>query len=299
VSRAAPSPEPLLSEDELRALERLRITRRRPLPTGRPGDWRTGHIGTGVLFADHRDYVPGDDLRYVDWNVYARLGDLVVKRFETEENLELTLCVDRSLSMAGAKSRAARRLAAALGTIALGRLDHVRLAFLPTLRPLPVGNHRGMGRARGLRELLRQTPDDGATAHAEDVARILSMTKRRGMAVVLSDFYEPRNLVAGLAGLRARGMDVVALHVLDADDVNLPLGDSLLAVDRETGAEIKVDVTQAFLDSLRATWHRRAEALERWCAGREIRYQRLDVRTPLWDVLAEMMHRGIAVGKAT
>jgi len=294
-----PREEPLLSEAELRALERLRITRRKPLTTGRPGDWRTGHVGTGVLFADHRDYVPGDDLRYVDWNVYARLGDLVVKRFETEENLELTLCVDRSLSMQGAKSRAARRLAAALGTIALGRLDHVRLAFLPTLRPLPVGSHRGMGHARALRDILQRTPDEGATAHAADVARILSMTKRRGLAVVLSDFYEPVNLVAGLAGLRARGMDVIALHVLDGADVDLPLGDSLLAVDRETGAELKIDVTPAFLASLRTTWHRRAESLERWCVGREIRYQRMDVRTPLWDVLAEMLRRGIALGRAT
>ncbi len=290
---------PLLTEAELRGLDRLRIIRRRPSSTENPGDWRTGRVGSGALFADHRDYVAGDDLRYVDWNVYARLGDLVVKRFETEENLELTICVDRSLSMAGAKSRAARRLAAALGYIALGRLDHVRLAWLPTLRPLPVSTHRGKGRAGALLDALASTPDEGRTAHGQDVARILSLTKRRGLAVVLSDFYEPQNLVSGLAGLRARGMDVVALHVLDTDDVDLPLGDSLLAIDRESGAEVKIDVTRAFLDSLRATWHRRADALERWCVQREILYQRMEVHTPLWDVLAEMLGRGITVGKAT
>ncbi len=293
------SGEPLLSEDELRALDRLRITRRRPTPTDQPGDWRTGRVGSGVLFADHRDYTPGDDLRYVDWNVYARLGHLVVKRFEIEENLELTLCVDRSLSMAGAKARAARRLAAALGYIALGRMDHVRLAFLPTVAGAPVELHRGKGRAGKFLAALEGTPDDGATAHGHDVARILSTTKRRGLAIVLSDFYEPQNLVASLAGLRTRGMDVVALHVLDTDDVDLTLGDSLLAVDRETGAEVKVDVTPTFLASLRATWHRRADSLERWCVGREIRYQRLEVHTPLWDVLAEMLGSGAAVGKAT
>ena len=293
------SDQPLLTEAELRGLDRLRITRRKPMPTDRPGDWRTGRVGSGVLFADHRDYVPGDDLRYVDWNVYARLGDLVVKRFETEENLELTLCVDRSLSMVGAKSRAARRLAAALGYIALGRLDHVRLAWLPTAGSLPVSTHRGKGRAGALIDALTTTPDDGTTAHGKDVARILSLTKRRGLAVVLSDFYEPANLVAGLAGLRARGMDVVALHVLDTDDVDLPLGDSLLAVDRETGAEVKIDVTASFLEALRATWHRRADSLERWCVQREILYQRLEVHTPLWDVLAEMLGRGITVGQAT
>jgi len=293
------SDDPLLTDAELRGLDRLRITRRRPTRTEHPGDWRTGRVGSGLLFADQREYVPGDELRYVDWNVYARLGDLVVKRFETEENLELTLCVDRSLSMAGPKARAARRLAAALGTIALGRIDHVRLAWLPTLAPLPVQTHRGRGRVGALLDALAKTPDEGATEHGRDVARILSLTRRRGLTVLLSDFYEPQNLVAGLAGMRARGMEVVALHVLDSGDVDLPLGDSLLAVDRETGAEVRVDVTRAFLDALRATWHRRADALERWCVQREILYQRLDVHKPLWDVLAEMLGRGVTVGRAT
>ncbi|MDF1702051.1 MAG: DUF58 domain-containing protein [Planctomycetota bacterium] len=289
---------PLLTEAELRRLARLRIRRRRATPTGEFGDWRTGRVGSGVLFADHRDYVPGDDLRYVDWNVYARLGDLVVKRFEAEENLELLLCVDRSLSMEGPKSRAARRLAAALGYLALANMDRARLAWLPSLTTAPVTAHRGKGRTGALMDELAKAPVGGSTDHARSIGRVLSTCRRRMIAVVLSDFYDPANSVAALAALKSRGMDVVAVHMLDAADVELEPGSSLLAVDRETGQEVKVDVTKAFLESLRTSWHHRADTLERWCVKREVLYQRYDVALGLWDVLADMLGRGIAVGSS-
>ncbi|MDA1194912.1 MAG: DUF58 domain-containing protein [Planctomycetota bacterium] len=290
------APEPLLDEHDLRRLSSLRVRRRRPHSTGEAGDRRSGRVGSGVLFADHRDYVPGDDLRYVDWNVYARLGDLVVKRFEAEENLELLLCLDRSASMAGAKSRAARRVAAALGYLALANMDRLRLAWLPSPTGAPVAAFRGKAHASGLLEELASAPDDGTTEHARAIGRVLATCRRRMIAVVISDFYDPENAVAALAALRSRGMDVVALHVLDAADVALEPGASLLAVDRETGMEVKVDVTPQFLESLRTAWHRRADTLERWCVTREVLYQRLDVAASLWDVLGEMLGRGIAVG---
>lgn len=288
----------LFTPGELRRLDRLRLRRRRPAPTDHPGDWRTARVGAGILFADHRDYVPGDDLRYVDWNVYARLGDLMVKRFESEETLDLLLCVDRSLSMGAAKSRKARRVAGALGYIALAHLERVRLAWMPAVSSLPVTIHAGRGRMGALLDELSATPDGGVTAHARDVSRILGVTKRRGMAVVVSDFYEPGNAVAALAGLRSRGTDVVAVHVLEKADVELPVGASLRAVDRESGAELKIDVTPAFLESLHATWLRRADSLERWCVTREILYQRVEVKTPLWDVLGDLLGRGVTVGVA-
>ena len=292
------TPRPLFTPEELRRLNRLRLRRRRPAPTDHPGEWRTGRVGAGILFSDHRDYAPGDDLRYVDWNVYARLGDLMVKRFESEETLDLLLCVDRSLSMGAVKSRKARRIAGALGYIALAHLERVRLAWMPAAASLPVTTHTGRGRMNALLDELTYTPDGGTTAHGRDVARILGVTTRRGMAVVVSDFYEPENAVAALAGLRSRGTDVVAVHVLERADVDLPLGASLRAVDRETGDEVKVDVTPALLESLHANWLRRADSLERWCVTREILYQRAEVTTSLWDVLGELLGRGVTVGVA-
>ncbi len=287
---------PLFTPEELMRLKRLRVQQRRQSFGDRMGDWRTARTGAGGLFADHRDYVPGDDLRYVDWNVYGRLGDLVVKRFEQEENLNLLLCVDRSRSMEGAKSHTARRLAAALGYIALAHLEHVRLAWLPSASNATITIHRGRERAQKLLDELGETPDEGETNHTRDLAKILGATRTRGVALVVSDFYDPREAVAGMAHLRTRGFDVAALHVLDQTDVELPKGASVRAVDRETGEIVDVDVTAEMLEALHATWRRRAESIERWCLAREIQYQRVDVRTSFWDSLQEMLRRRVVVG---
>jgi len=290
--------EPLFTPEERKRLERLRVGRRRPLSTGQPGEWRSGRLGSGIQFADHRDYAPGDDLRYVDWNVYARLGELMVKRFEVEESVDLLLLVDRSLSMTGPKARAARRVAAALGTMALAHHERVRLAWLPALHGAPVTAYAGRARVQALLDDLDQVPSEGATDHADAVARALAVTRRGGVAVMVSDFYEPRSAVAGLERLCQRGLEVVALHVLDVADVSFPLGEALRCVDSETGQETRVDVTAAFLERLRRAWQRRVEALERWCAAREVLHLRVEVQRSLWELLRAMIGRGIAVGGA-
>lgn len=285
----------LFGPDELRRLDRLRVRPRTPRSTGLAGDWRSGRLGSGVLFADYREYVPGDDLRRLDWHVYARLGDLVVKRYEVEENLDLLLLVDRSLSMRGAKAVRARRLAGALGYIALAHLERVRLGWLPALAGQPWREHTGRGRAAALLAELAEVPDAGRTDLRAGVARALAATRRRGLAVVVSDFYDPAGAVESLARLKAHGQEVLALHVVDDADVEFAPGESLRCVDAETGEEVRVDVTREFLDRLVRGWHRRAESLERWCAARQVLYQRSDVDRPLFDEVRDMLRRGVAL----
>ncbi|MDJ0975926.1 MAG: DUF58 domain-containing protein [Planctomycetota bacterium] len=286
----------LFTQAERARLDRLRIHRRRRMPGERHGDWRTARYGAGGLFADHRHYAPGDDLRYVDWNVYGRLGEMVVKRFEAEENLNLLLCVDRSLSMDGAKSRRARRVAAALGYIALAHMDHVRLAWLPSPTTAPVHVFRGRDGGTKLLEELARVPEGGMTDHARDLKPVISSTRQRSVAVLISDFYDPQTAVAGLGRLRARRFDVAALHVMDVADLDLPRGASVRALDRETGQAIDVDVTPELIDSLHEAWRRRAYLMERWCIQREILYQRVDVGLSLWETLSDMLARGVVAG---
>ncbi len=286
----------LFTQAERARLDRLRIHRRRRLPGERHGDWRTARYGAGGLFADHRHYVPGDDLRYVDWNVYGRLGEMVVKRFEAEENLNLLLCIDRSLSMDGAKARRARRLAAALGYIALAHMEHVRLAWLPSPSSAPVHVFRGRDGAQKLLDELASVPVGGTTDHARDLRHVIAGTRQRSVAVVISDFYDPNTAIAGLGSLRARRFDVAALHVLDAADLALPEGTPVRALDRETGAAIDVDVTPELIEALHEAWRRRAYLMERWCVQREILYQRVDVGLSLWTTLRDMLARGVVAG---
>jgi uncharacterized protein (DUF58 family) len=286
----------VLSPVDLARLDRLALLTRRRLRGEQPGERRSRRIGAGGQFADHRTYAPGDDLRYVDWNVYFRLGDLVVKRFEAIDSVRVLLCLDRSASMAGAKSAEARRLAAALAHVALRRRDTVAFAWLPAAQDRPVEVHRDAGRLGPLFEALATVPDAGPTRHAEDLDRVLAAAGRRGPAVLLSDFFDPAGAVAGLSRLQSHGFETTALHLLDPRDAELPVGEAVRCVDRETGDVIDLDVTQELSDAVRASWRRRAERLRAWCAAREIGWVRVDVGRPLWDVLRDLLRAGVVVG---
>ena len=286
----------LFTPEDLRRLERLHIRRKRSVRGVAQGEWRSRRHGTSGLFADHRGYVAGDDLRYVDWTVYGRLGDLVVKRFEAEESVDLLLCLDRSLSMQGAKSHAARRLAGALGYLSLAHMDHVRLAWLP-LRPgrALFDAYGTRARAAAFLQELERTEVMGETDHVRDLARIVGGTQGRGLAFLVSDFFDARGAIRGLALLRARGLEVGALHVVDAADVALPVGSSIVAVDRETGEAMSVDVTPALQARVRKAWAARLRGLEHWCVSREIPYLRVDAQKSLWVVLRELLRHRMAL----
>lgn len=284
----------LFTPEERARLARLALRPRRRLPGDTPGRWRTGRIGTGVLFHDHRPYTPGDDPRYVDWHVAARLGDLVVKRFESEESLDLVLGVDRSASMHGRKALLARRLAGALGHLALDASDRVHLAWLPALAAgAPPTSYAGPGGRTALLADLAQAPEGGDTDLTRELGALLARRRRRALVVLLSDFHDPRDPTAGLEALRRHGHEVVALHVLDAGDVELPAGAAVRAVDAETGAVVDLDVTPDLLDALRRAWRRRADALAHWCAGHDVAALAVDAARPLWEAVRALAVRGV------
>ncbi len=290
----------LLTFEERARLARLALRPRRRLPSDAPGGWRTGRIGHGVLFADHRPYALGDDPRYVDWHVAARLGDLVVKRFESEEDLDLVLCVDRSLSMQGPKALMARRLAAALGHLALDHLDRVRLSWWPALPRARSAPQRGPGALVALLEALERTPEEGAARAGDATAELLD-GRRRALVAVISDFHSGADVgqepLAALRRLSARGHEVLALHVLDAQDVELPPGAAVRAVDAESGLTLDLDVTPELQQTLRTGWRRRTEAFARACTSAGIAHVRVEAGGTLWDALRGLLSTG-RIGRA-
>ena len=281
---------PLFSPEELRRLGRLRLSPRRPHLVPRLGGWQSRRFGSSGLFADHRDYVPGDDLRYVDWNVYARHGEMVVKRFESEEALELLVLLDRSASMSGAKAHAARRLAGALGYIALGHRDHVHLGWMPRVKGAGVQRFvPGSGSSKHYLAALVQAPDAGQAAPQESVQALLAGRRRRASTVVLTDGHDEQALVRSLRLLRAQSMDVVVLHIRDPGEIEFELGTALRCRDSETGEQIDIDVSEAFLASLHRTWHARQHRLAAWCAGHGVSMHAVDVRVSIWRLLPRLL----------
>ena len=294
----SPGATSLFTPADSRRLDRLALLVRKAARGEARGERRARRIGAGGEFADHRGYVPGDDLRYVDWNVYGRHGDLVVKRFEAEENVRVLLVLDRSPSMEGAKSSDARRLAGALAHVALRRRDAVDLAFLPALSTGeggPVESFRGPARLDACHSRIASVPLSGVTRHAEDLRRVLAAAGRRGPAILFSDFFDPAGAVKGLAMLAGHGFETTAVHVVDPADATLPEGEAFRCVDRETGEALDLDATPDLAERVLAAWRRRAERLRAWCAARGVGYQRADAGRPFWDVVREMLRGGVGV----
>jgi uncharacterized protein (DUF58 family) len=237
---------PLLDPELLARLERLQLGTRRPLAGHLAGEHRSLARGTSVDFADYREYHPGDDFRRIDYALFARLDLLLVRLFEAEDDLQLRLLVDTSASMAaGGKLEAARRVAAALGFVALVRRDPVSLHRFPFDRP--GRRFTGRGAVPALFAQLQALEAGGETPFASATTSLLSRAGPPGLTVVVSDLLTPE-WEAGLTRLPARGGDVVVVHVLAPDELNPgraaeELVGDLDLLDSETGARVAVSLS--------------------------------------------------------
>lgn len=250
---------------------------------------RTTYLGVSTEFAEHRVYTPGADVRQIDWRVYARTDRLYVKAYEAETNADLILALDVSGSMdfAGTdlgvtKFDYARYLAASLAHLAGRQRDRVALAtYNGELRDWipPSGRHRD----RVLRSLETSAPAGGGDPDRA-LRQVGDCLRRRGIVVVVSDCYAPpRMLASALAGLRARGHDVIAIHVLDPLERDLeyrPFAGADALRDIETGESLPFPPPRQ-----RAEYRRLLEdhvdTLRRECGGMGIDYACFDTTQPL------------------
>lgn len=218
--------------------------------------------GLSVEFRDYRDYQPGDDLRRLDWRLFARSDKLCVKRYEQETNARCYVVCDTSASMSyrgarawGSKAEAARVLSLALGWLLLNQNDAVGLLALEPpgrvlfVRPAQVPHQVGV-----LLRTLEALRPGGGPVLASLLEHTARMAHRRSLIVLVSDLLDPAEEVAdGLRRLRFYGHDVLVLQVLDADEVDFPFSDGVLE-DLETGQR------RAISGTARATYRTRFDA---------------------------------------
>ena len=243
--------EPLLEPGFLRRLDALRLVSRRPVSSPATGSRRSARRGTSTEFADFREYVPGDDLRAVDWNAYGRLEKLFLKLFVDEEDLALHLLLDLSGSMAfgtpTAKSLYAKKLAAALGYVALARADRVSASRLGGASGGPPPLLRGMPGVGALFHTLQSMPVSGEANFTHALGRYAAQAKTPGTAVIFSDFYDD-GWAAGLQALRARRFSVVLVQILTPSEMRPEMGGVVRLADAETGQAQEATLSPATLE---------------------------------------------------
>lgn len=232
----------LLPPSLLARLERLQIGTRRRLAGRFAGEHRSPLHGASVDFADYRSYVPGDDVRRIDQQAWARLDQLLVRLYEATDDLHLRLLIDTSESMRGPKLDQARRLAAALGFVALVARDTVTVHTFPVRKPAP--RFRGRHASSGLFGHLASIEADGETDFLAATRHLLATPGPPGFTVLLSDLMTPE-WDDGLSTLPARGGQVAVAHVLDAEELHPSLSGDLELVDAETGATVSVSLSES------------------------------------------------------
>jgi len=313
----------ILDETLLRKLEQASLVARHIRTGQTTGERRSTKRGTSVEFADYRDYAKGDDLRRVDWNIYARLERPYVKLFEEEEDLAVHLLLDGSGSMDwgdggdrgtrrqgdnGTGSRGsdkrdaigenkwvyARRLAAALGYVALTSGDRLTVASLnsqPATRNSQFGPVRGRGHTLCLFEWLESLEAAGTTDLNSSLRSYAISGGRAGLVVLVSDLFSPAGYVEGLTSLAARGHEVVLLHALSPDEVEPPLGGDLRLLDVETGDPQEVTIDggmRALYRSRLAAWRDEIRAA---CRARDVCYVPIETDTPFDRVVLYDLRR--------
>jgi uncharacterized protein (DUF58 family) len=284
----------LLPPDLMAQLERLELVTRKVFRGRMKGERRSKRKGQSVEFADFRSYVPGDDLRSLDWNLYARLDKLIVKLFLEEEDLHFFTLIDVSLSMefgTPTKLEYAKQLAAALGFVGLIRTDRVRIETLgqsasergPVLR-----GRRGVWR---MLEHLDGIKAGETTTLADGVKNFCIRNTGKGIVVLISDLMDKNGYESALRYLVSQQMDVYVIHVLSQEELDPDVKGDLKLVDCEDQDIAEITVSAPLLARYKTTLNAFVSGAQEFCNRRGMNYLLANNQTPVKDLIGNYLRR--------
>ncbi len=265
----------LLDGKFLARLDALDVHSRRILRGHLRGERQSKRRGDGVEFADHRPYVAGDDLRFIDWNTYARLERLFLKMFLEEEDLHFYAVIDASPSMDfgdPTKLHYAKQLAAALGFVALIRGDRVKIQALGRFAGLAAPVLRGRRSLWRMLDYLEGLQPGEIASLDDGLKHFCLQNSGKGIVVVISDLMHKDGFEAALRYLLVQDFDVYVVHVLSAEELDPELEGDLRLIDCEDGDVAEVTVTGPLLARYRQTLGAFIGSAREFCNRRAITY---------------------------
>jgi uncharacterized protein (DUF58 family) len=276
------------------ALRDLEILARRTVEGLRQGLHKSPFHGYSAEFSQYRHYRPGDDLKYVDWKLFARTDRLYSRQFRETTNLGALFVLDASRSMDFGAARTKFALAAAttavLGTLVIDQGDAAGLLALPAdagradYVPLRSGRHH----LRVFLATLARLAPTGTAPIADALRRAAALMKRRGLVVVLSDFYEETAALTEVKRLARMGHDVIVMQTLAAEEITLPRGGTAEFEDLETGARLVADPAR-LRGEYESSFERFLESVQRAVAREGLDYLRLVTSEPLEPALRRLL----------
>jgi uncharacterized protein (DUF58 family) len=273
----------LFDETFMRRLERLSLIARRVRRGRQHGERRSTKRGLSVEFADYRNYTPGDDLRRLDWRVYARLERPFIKLFEEEEDQTVHLLLDASASMDWPEGEVdlnkwnfARKLLAALGYIALASGDRLSVSHLSQNDHQTWGPRRGRGNIHALLNHLSSLTAAGPTDLDAALRHVALARHRPGLLFLVSDLFSATGYETGLSALGSAGHEVNLLHLLSPDEIQPRLTGDLRLHDVETNQTQEMTIDPPMRRLYQQHFDAWRTAIERHCLSRDMNYVTLN-----------------------
>jgi len=288
---------PLLDPQFLARLEQLELVSRKIFLGLMKGERRSKRKGQSVEFADYRNYVKGDDLRFLDWNLYARLDRLFIRLFMEEEDLHFYVLIDNSLSMdfgKPSKLHFAKQVAAALAFVGLVNLDRVVVeAFNERLtQSLPAV--RGRKSLWRVLSFLNKIEPAGPSNLRESLRTFSIKSSGKGIVVLLSDFMDKAGYADALRYLVARQFDVYLIQVLSQEEIEPEIVGDLKLIDAEDEDEAEITVSGPLLKRYKQNLAAFRGALSDFCLRRGITYLFTSNQVPFDRlVLTYLRQRGL------
>jgi uncharacterized protein (DUF58 family) len=288
---------PLLSTEFLRRLETLELVSKKIRAGRMKGDRLSKRKGRGSEFADFRPYSVGDDLRFLDWNLYGRLDRLFLRLFLEEEDLHVHLLIDTSRSMefgTPTKLRYAKQVAASLGFVGLINLDRVAIETVGSKTPVRSPVYRGRPSLWRMVKFLDELQPAPAGEFSKSIRSFSLRATGRGVVVILSDFLDKGGYEDGFRYLLARNLDVYAVQVLAQEEIEPNITGDLKLTDIEDGDEAEVTISAPLLQRYQETLNAFRAALAGFCSRRGMAYLFTSNQVPFEKlVLSYLRSRGL------
>ncbi|MDE0326946.1 MAG: DUF58 domain-containing protein [Candidatus Poribacteria bacterium] len=291
----------MLTPQFLKQLEPFYIRAKRAFRSRFKGERRSPNRGVGMEFADYRVYEPGDDLRHVDWNIYARLGRLFIKLFHADEGLPLALLVDNSQSMefgSPTKLVCAKQITAALGYIALGHADSVAIYTCAERLSAVLPPTSGTLQFSRLTNSLTAIEANGQTLLTECLRQLPMYQRHPCTVVILSDFLDPGGYEQGFKLLTGRGFSPFAIHLVSPEEItpqayleSVTVGRDWLVEDAETGETKAITINAETLAQYQNQQQTFCNTLQRFCTDQGIGYAQLKSDMPIEPFILQELHK--------